>query len=204
MSFHTVLSHRFTAGRKFDMSVQPRLLDHPFYQEWSRGEVSTETLAVYHRSYAEFIQRIPSYWQTVVNAFQPELPYGSTIVQEERDHIVLWETWGRRFPRPDDVPSLREILLAFETMTPSQLLGAIQAFEMQQPEVAATKIDGLVRYYGFAREDLKYFDVHLFEERHVRYGRDLAERYANRREFEEGFARGAELVYRSLDAFVSG
>jgi pyrroloquinoline-quinone synthase len=187
---------------EFAMTVQPRMLNHPFYQAWSRGEVSRETLAAYHRSYADFIQEIPSYWQVVVNAFQPDLPQGSTIVQEERDHILLWETWGRDLATPDEFPKLQPIMNAFSAMTPSQLLGAIQAFEMQQPEVARTKKEALVRHYGFSEGALEYFDEHVMEEKHIAYGTWLAEQFADRREFEEGFARGAELAYRSLDAFV--
>jgi pyrroloquinoline-quinone synthase len=184
------------------MSIQPRLLNHPFYQAWTKGEVSRETLAVYHRSYADFIQQIPSYWQTVVNAFQPDSTLGTTVVQEERDHIILWESWGRSLPTPDEFPSLQEILHAFDDMTPSQLLGAIQAFEIQQPEVAMTKKEGLMRHYKFPQEELGYFDAHQYEEKHIEYGSWLAERYAVKEEYDEGFARGAELAYRSLDRFI--
>jgi len=76
------------------MSAHPRLLDHPFYQAWNRGELSTETLSAYHRSYGEFIKRFPSYWQRVVDTFQQDLPRGASIVNEESEHIHLWELWG--------------------------------------------------------------------------------------------------------------
>jgi pyrroloquinoline-quinone synthase len=185
------------------MSTKPRLLDHPFYRAWEMGEVSQEALATYHRSYADFIQRIPSYWQTVVNSFQPESTLGTTIVQEERDHIILWELWGKTLKTPDDFPRLQNIIDAFDSMTPSELLGALHAFEVQQPEVARSKKDGLLRHYGFHERDLAYFDAHQMEERHIEYGRWLSELYANKDEYQDGYSRGAELVYKSLDHFMS-
>jgi pyrroloquinoline-quinone synthase len=185
------------------MNIQPRLLDHPFYRAWTRGDVPRETLAAYHRSYADFIQRIPSYWQTVVNAFQPDLPLGATIVQEERDHIVLWESWGRNLAYPDLFPSLKNVILAFDGMTPSRLLGALQALETQQPEVTLAKREGLLRHYGFRREDLMYFDAHQLEEKHIEFGHWLAARFADPAEYNKGLTQGAELVYRTLDGFMA-
>jgi hypothetical protein len=186
------------------MRIQPRLLDHPFYRAWSGGEVDQDTLAAYHRSYADLIQRVPSYWQRVVNAFQPEHPLGLSIIEEERYHILLWETWGRSFRQPISFPDLGPVIHALDRMTPSELLGALQSFEMQQPEVAATKKEGLLRHYGFLTDDLRYFDEHQREELHIAYGRSLADRFADPAEFDSGFASGSELIYHSLDEFTSG
>lgn len=93
---------------------------------------------------------------------------------------------------------------ALDRMTPSELLGALQSFEMQQPEVAATKKEGLLRHYGFLTDDLRYFDEHQREELHIAYGRSLADRFADPAEFDSGFASGSELIYHSLDEFTSG
>jgi pyrroloquinoline-quinone synthase len=184
------------------MSAHPRLLDHPFYQAWNRGELSTETLSAYHRSYGEFIKRFPSYWQRVVDTFQQDLPRGASIVNEESEHILLWELWGKGLNQPPSFPRLNALVDAFDHMAPSELLGAIQAFETQQPEVARTKREGLLRFFGFREEALAYFDEHLDETNHIAYGTWLGENFADRREYGEGFERGAELLYRSLDRFT--
>lgn len=184
------------------MDVQPRVLDHPFYQAWERGELSGGQLAVYHRSYADFIQRIPSYWQRVVDAFLPDLRSTPAVVQDEREHILLWHAWGRTLASPVDYPRMNTLLDTLDVMTPSQLLGALQAFEIQQPEVAVTKKTTLLRYYGFREGNLSYFDAHQREEAHIAFGRRIAERYADPKEFKEGFDTGAKLVYSSLDAFL--
>ncbi len=183
------------------MRATPRLLDHPLYAAWERGESSREEMAVYHRSYADLVQNIPRYWQRIVNAFRPDDSTGARIVQEERDHILLWEAWGRDFLPPDDFPRLREALLTFENMTPSELLGALQAFETQMPEVSRAMNRALTRHFGFSGTALAYFDQHMREEPHIAYGSWLAYRFANRQEFEAGFQGGAEVIYRTLEPF---
>ena len=184
------------------MPVQPRLLDHPFYTAWTRGEIPLPTLAAYHRAYGELIGCIPSFWQTIVNALHPgDLP-GESVIAEEIDHIRLWEEWGASLPSPPTIPTLAILLAQLQQMSPSRLLGALQAFELQQPEIARTKREGLVSHYGFDQASLRYFDEHEHEEEHIRYGGRLAVNRAEPSEFQEGLRQGAELFYRSLDVFV--
>jgi pyrroloquinoline-quinone synthase len=183
-------------------ALHTRLLDHPFYQAWTRGEVREATLAEYHHAYAEFIRRIPSYWQDVVLAFGVTSPLTAEIIREETEHIHLWNLWGAALPNPRGRASLQEAIEGFNAFNPSALLGALQAFEVQQPEVARTKKEGLLRHYRLHEADLRYFDEHLAEEKHIAFGSRLAATHAHPADFEEGFHLGAGLVYRSLDQFV--
>lgn len=183
------------------MRATPRMLDHPLYRAWERGEASREELAVYHRSYTDLIQNIPRYWQRIVNTFRPDDVTGTRIVEEERDHILLWQAWGKEFSPPEDFPRLNEILVTFESLSPSELLGALQAFETQMPEVSRAKKRTLLRHYGVPEESLIYFDQHMMEEPHIAYGSWLAYRFANKQEFDTGYQKGAEVIYRSLDPF---
>jgi len=182
--------------------VRPRLLDHPFYQAWTRGELPLESLAAYHRAYTGFIARIPSWWDTVVTHFGETSLLARTVVKEEESHIELWKRWGRDLPEPVSPPSLAYTINAFDDLSPAGLLGALQSFEIQQPEVARTKKEGLIRHYGFSPNALQYFDEHQKEEKHINFGARIAE-LANESEYAEGFALGASLVYRSLDEFVA-
>ncbi len=183
------------------MPVQPRLLDHPFYQAWTRGEVSASTLASYHRAYDAFIQRIPSWWQAALDGAGDASLQGRTIVREEESHIPLWEHWGQTLPAAQGTASLQPVIDAFDALSPAALLGALQSFEIQQPEVARTKRDGLLQHYGVTADLLRYFDEHEKEEKHIRFGTRLAQR-VDEEEFAKGFTLGAELVYHSLDQFV--
>jgi pyrroloquinoline-quinone synthase len=183
------------------MEIRPRLLEHPFYQAWTCGQLSADQLARYHRGYARFIERFPSYWRSVVDAFSPGVT-GEWVVREERDHIDLWHRWGSAFPARGETPDMAGVLTAFDAMCPSRLLGAIHAFEVQQPEVARTKKDGLLRHYRVSPDSLSYFDEHMHEEQHIAYGLSLASRHADPVEFAEGVRQGATLIYEALDVFL--
>ena len=100
------------------MEVFPRLLDHPFYKAWAAGQVSMNSLAGYHRSYSQFIQRFPFYWQHVLDALEPHLESPAPVVQEERSHALLWEQWGQRLRPPNEIPDMRPVLDALDAMTP--------------------------------------------------------------------------------------
>ena len=196
--------HNATIEGGSHVSPEPRLLDHAFYRAWMKGEVSPQTLGAYHRSYDELVRRIPLYWQRVVESFQPDFPGEHPVVSDERRHVRLWEEWGRSLPFANGFPRLTPLFDSLDAMTPSELLGALQAFEVQQPEVARTKKEGLLRHYGVPQDRLSYFDEHQEEEAHIAFGKHLSEHFADRAGFEKGFAQGAWLLYRSLDPFVAG
>ena len=186
------------------MRIQPRLLDHPFYQAWEKGLISVETPSAYHRSYLRLIIRIPGLWRRVLKSFKPDGRGEHAIVRDERRHVILWKAWGRTLAPPPRVPSLSNLLRSLDAMNPSELLGALQAFEIQQPEVATTKKEGLMRHYGFRASDLQYFHEHQHEAAHIEFGSLLARECAVTKEFKNGMARGAVLLYGSLDIFPTG
>lgn len=185
------------------MELSKKLLDHPFYQSWTKGEITMEQLSKYHASYAEFIARVPEYWQKAIEGMGDNSAYGKTVVAEETEHIALWDEWKSNLDATAEFPRMTEIMETLDSMTASELLGAIHAFEIQQPEVAKTKKEGLMCHYGYKEEDLKYFDDHQEEEGHIRFGAMLAEKSANKEEFEAGFKRGSEIFYNGLDLFLN-
>lgn len=185
------------------MELKHRLLDHPFYQAWTKGEVTKDQLAKYHKSYSEFIELMPQYWHKINKAFNQNSAEAYSVVEDETSHIELWEKWSHKLPKIKDYPQMSELIGTMNTMTPSELLGAIQAFETQQPEVATTKKAGLLEFYGFNESDVTYFNEHIEEEEHINYGNKLRELYANEQEYKAGFDKGAELYYKGLDLFVA-
>jgi pyrroloquinoline quinone (PQQ) biosynthesis protein C len=125
------------------------------------------------------------------------------VIVDEHSHIGLWEEFESKLPHTFNYPVMNDVLDAFASMSPSELLGAIHAFEIQQPEVAKTKRAGLLEHYGFNSEEVKYFDEHLLEEEHIKFGSYLKNNAANIEEFNSGFDKGAELIYHSLDLFLN-
>ncbi len=184
------------------MELKFRLLEHPFYQAWTMGEVTTQQLSVYHKSYADFIEMMPKYWDKINKAFGSEGDLAEKIVNEEFEHIALWNKWSDKLPTSNEYPSMADIMDAMNTMSPSELLGAIQAFEIQQPEVAKTKKEGLLKWYGFNEAETTYFDEHMNEIEHIEYGNQIRNK-ANEAEYKAGFDKGAELFYNGLNKFLN-
>lgn len=185
------------------MTLKHKLLDHPFYQAWERGEITKEQLSSYAASYNEFIKMIPEFWSAVISTFDSKSEEGKKIIGEETAHINLWKKWSDKLSASPEYPSMNNEVSAFANMNPSELLGAIHAFEIQQPDVARTKKEGLINHYGFDSTDLIYFDEHMNEAEHIRYGDMLAKKFADYSEFEKGFEKGSEIIYRSLDKFIN-
>ena len=185
------------------MNLKHKLLEHPFYQAWEKGEITEAQLSSYAASYNEFISMIPEFWTVVVSAFDSKNPEGAKIINEETAHIELWKKWSDKLPSSDNYPSMKNEIKSFVNMNPSELLGAIHAFEIQQPEVAKTKKDGLINHYGFSAGELLYFDEHINEAEHIQYGNKLANNFAVYSEFEKGFEKGSEIIYKSLDKFIN-
>ena len=187
------------------MELQKELLEHPFYQAWNDGEVTEEQLAKYAAAYQTFMERVPTYWKRVLEGLDVDDEQGGAILEDESEHAELWSKWRRHLEQVDDAPVLSELFSGLDEMSPSELAGALHAYEVQQPEVAETKRDGLQEHYGFeAGDDLEFFEEHAEnEDDHISFGQTIRENYADTEAFDQGFARGSALVYHSLDAFTA-
>lgn len=180
--------------------ISKPLLEHPFYQAWNDGEVTVEQLSEYGEAYQTFMDRVPEYWQKVIDGLG--LENGDEIVAEETEHAELWDEWNSQLPDPEEAPKLEALFEKLEGMSPLQLAGALHAYEVQQPDVAKTKKKGLVEFYGFDTDELKFFDEHIEEEdEHIAFGEYIQEKFDEDGQFDEGFEKGAEAIYHSLDAF---
>ena len=133
-----------------------RLLNHPFYQAWSMGTLSKEKLALYAEEYGAFISLLPMGWATV----------GDTeTVEEEKEHMELWERFAEALNTKVTRPKLAETKVLMQKGTDLfskkiTALGALYAFEVQQPETAASKLDGLKKFYDLGPKAEKYFEEH--------------------------------------------
>ncbi|MFB6351058.1 MAG: hypothetical protein ABEN55_05255 [Bradymonadaceae bacterium] len=125
------------------MKLKQELLDHPFYQAWIAGEVTEAQLASYAASYQTFMNRVPTYWKRVVEGLDVKETAADEVVAEESDHAELWSEWRSELPEADDVPAMNDLFDGLDEMSPSELAGALHAYEVQQPTVAATKRSGV-------------------------------------------------------------
>ncbi len=175
------------------------LLDHPFYQQWNAGKIRKDQLARYAYAYFDLIQQIPHWWETVQHSFGCDERW---VVDEEYHHITLWQQWMEGFDKPETPVKMDDTIAAINTMSPAAMLGALYAFEVQQPEVSRTKYQGLIDHYDFNPEQLRYFEAHFNEERHVAVAEALAATIADQQAFTQGVDTGARLFYHSLDRFL--
>lgn len=184
------------------MKLTHKLLDHPFYQQWTEGAVTETQLAKYAASYEEFISEIPNIWSHTLQQLQAEDLEGQHIVQEEQEHTDLWKSCFARLLPVESHPGMGDVLEKIHALSPSARLGVVHAFEVQQPEVAKTKKEGLINHYGFSEDECTYFDEHMNEEAHIAYGKRVATEKADQEAFQYGFAYGSKLIYDSLDRFL--
>lgn len=128
---------------------------HPFYQAWRAGTLPMPKLVDYSGEYGRFVGTIATGWDTI------GFPH---YAQEERDHEVMWSTFKSEVghqslsnrPQTDVLVTAAERLF---TVQP-EAVGALYAFEAQQPNTAQSKLDGLNKHYQMSEAGKEYFVVH--------------------------------------------
>ncbi len=136
------------------------LLDHPFYQAWSAGELPVEALKCYAREYGAFISTLPKGWETLND---------SETAEEETEHIEMWADFAdglNTSVSEAEIPEVKTLLeMAEKLFSQSETaLGALYAFEAQQPETAKSKLAGLKKFYQLPETVEPYFETHSHNE----------------------------------------
>ena len=157
--------------------AEKSLLQHPFYQAWSAGELPIERLREYAIRYYPQVAAFPRYLSAIhsrcadVGTRQALL---ENLIEEERgadNHPELWlrfaEALGvtrERVVAPRVSPAIENTIATFAELCAENTvsgLAAIYAYEAQIPAVASAKIDGLKRFYGIDEErGVAFFRVH--------------------------------------------
>lgn len=213
-----------TVSSQIDSKVAERaMLSHPFYQAWTEGRLSIDTLRAYSRQYFHHVEAFPR----AVSAVHSACPdrggrrmLAENLAEEEgleagkQDHASLWLMFACGLG--EDEAAVRSQQLNTETLglidtfrklsrkSYASGLGALYAYESQFPGVASAKIDGLIERYDVKDEEtLRFFRVHeTADVEHSRVCRDLLDRLPAG-EREEAVAAGEELA-GALWNFLSG
>lgn len=134
-----------TLSARCDAHIAQRsLLQHPFYQAWSDGTLPVAALSDYAREYGAFIGRISDGWRTVG---EPD------IAQVEIGHAKVWaDTFAAGLSTAVDAPTVPAVKALVSTADalfadPVTALGALYAFEAQQPATARLLRAGLATHY---------------------------------------------------------
>lgn len=136
------------------------LLSHPFYQAWESGELPVDALKTYAREYGAFIETLPAGWATLADA---------ETAAEEREHAAMWGSFAAGLDTqvaPAQLPAVAELVATSGKLfaSPAAALGALYAFEAQQPATAKSKLDGLRKHYSLPATVEPYFEVHSHNE----------------------------------------
>ncbi|MGA2837178.1 MAG: iron-containing redox enzyme family protein [Acidimicrobiales bacterium] len=153
-----------------------RLLTHPFYRRWEAGELSSAELAEYAVHYRAFEAALPEVLATVVDELTADgrTAAADMVARNLADelgrpdsHLTLFDGFAAALP---DAPratgpgaaarSLVDVYLSLAAESPVAALAGLAAYESQASEIAATKGDGLRRWYGMDAADTRFWDVH--------------------------------------------
>jgi len=154
-----------------DMIEERSLLKHPFYQAWSDGKLTQESLAGYSKEYFQLVKAVPSFMEPIIENASSDV-VGDLIEnqQEESDHIKPWIAFA------GELGISKDELIAYEGLPKTQkavsdltnLMNtfeggacAMYAFEKEIPKISQTKLDGLAEFYGMTNnESTEYFKLH--------------------------------------------
>jgi len=210
--------------RRLDVLIEEKsVLKHPFYQTWQKGELSLDALRGYACQYYQHVLAFPKYVSgTHANcddlADRQELL--ENLKEEEEgpnNHPELWLRFGEALglSREDMINAapLAETLALDETYRRITRdadfvsgISALYAYESQVPAVAATKMDGLKRFYGINDpQQLKFFIVHKsLDVEHSKVTRNMVARYAGSEDDQETATRAARDAADALLGFLDG
>jgi pyrroloquinoline-quinone synthase len=202
---------------RVDAQIQTRsILRHPFYVAWQAGTLTGEQLATYATLYWPHITAFPTYLENAVA--QASDPVTRAELEDNlnderhnpKPHAELWLDFAagvganRQTVTKGPVhPAARRLVETITNLTRRNLasgIGALYAYESQQPEVSAQKIDGLRQHYDVtAPEALAYFHLHA--------EMDLTHRASERAALAKSLDLGAtpegveQAVNQTLDAY---
>ena len=139
------------------------LLKHPFYQAWSEGKLSKETLILYAKQYYHHVEAFPRYISSIhsqCNDIESRQVLLGNLTEEEKgedNHPELWlrfaETLGasrqevKNVDKLDNTKNLVDGYFKLARNSYAKGLGALYAYERQVPAVAESKISGLKAFY---------------------------------------------------------
>jgi pyrroloquinoline-quinone synthase len=163
---------------KIDAAVaEKNLLKHPFYQDWQAGKLSRESLQLYAAQYYRHVEAFPRHLRVLAARADETLkPVVLENLAEEENpsapHPKLWRDFGAAVGVDEEdilyspaLPGTQNVVHTFREIcgdrSVAEAVAVLYAYESQVPEIAATKIDGLKRFYGVTNsEGLAYFAVH--------------------------------------------
>ncbi|MBA4453863.1 MAG: TenA family transcriptional regulator [Nitrosopumilaceae archaeon] len=178
--------------KRIDEMIEERsLLKHPFYEMWSDGKLTVESLAGYSKEYFQLVKAVPGFMSPIIEqAPESVIPELVDNQQEEADHIRPWIKFAGELGISEEeltnyeglnktkkaVSDLAELMNTYEGGS-----CAMYAFEKEIPKISQTKLDGMAKFYGMSSDDAtEYFKLHTEADiRHAAAWRNILETSTN-------------------------
>ena len=151
------------------------LLTHPFYRRWEAGELSTQELAEYAVQYRAFEAVLPTVLSAVVDRlmFDGKFEAADLVARNLADelgrpepHLAMFDEFAAALPAAQAsapgaaATALADTYLQLADQSPVAAIAGLAAYETQAAAIAASKGDGLRRFYGVDNDGTKFWDVH--------------------------------------------
>jgi pyrroloquinoline-quinone synthase len=195
-----------------------RLLDHPFYSAWSKGELTRDALQTYAAQYYHWVYAFPT-WLSATHANATSFEMRQALLANLRDeeegpdnHPELWlrfcDALGLDRAAVTGAGLLPETRQAIDAMarvcrsTPAVAgVAALYAYESQQPEVMKVKREGLRDLYD-VKTGHDYFEIHeTLDVDHRAEERAMVEAHGAGHDaaIEDASATALDAIYTLLD-----
>ncbi len=158
--------------KQIDEMIEERsLLKHPFYQMWSDGKLTLDSLSGYSKEYFQLVKAVPSFMTPIIEK-APNSVISELIdnQQEESIHIQSWIKFAGELGvseyeliHYEGLEKTRKSVLELSKLMNTYEGGAcaMYAFEKEIPKISQTKLDGLAKFYGMSNaEATEYFKLH--------------------------------------------
>ena len=184
------------------------VLEHPFYQRWSNGELTREELACYSGQYRHAVEAIATLSASAADAL-PERQELRRHAAEELGHVRLWDGFVEAVGGETDADPTDETADCVTDWAGEgdalELLSRLYAVEASQPAISRTKRAGLIERYGFSEgSGTAYFRVH--EGRDVEHAAEVRELIAELASDEDAdrLVAAAESAYEANWRLLDG
>ena len=175
--------------KRIDEMIEERsLLKHPFYQMWSDGKLTLDSLSGYSKEYFQLVKAVPSFMTPIIDK-APNSVISELIdnQQEESIHIKSWIKFAGELGvseyeliHYEGLEKTRKSVLELSELMNTYEGGAcaMYAFEKEIPKISQTKLDGLAEFYGMSNEEAtEYFKLHTEADiRHAASWRNILEK----------------------------
>jgi pyrroloquinoline-quinone synthase len=189
--------------------TRTNVLEHPFYQRWSAGELEARELALYAGEYRHAVVALADASRRAAAQADPERRRDlERHAVEEEAHVELWDDFARAVggETTDEHEPLAQTRECAQAWTAGgdllESLAVLYTVEASQPAISTTKLDGLATHYGVPADasGAGYFRLHAtLDVEHARQARELIAELMPE-DAGEATAVGERMLARAQDA----